>query len=300
MPILSSGLPLVSPPNARSTMKAVTLSFLSPVTGSTTIVRANTVNISAMPPLLIQILLPLRRKCLPSADRVARVRMDPASDPLDGSVSAKAATCSPDASLGRYFCFCASLPNIRIPLRPILWCAIRVTARLPSCEMTSTTRAYAVFDRPRPPYSWGIWRPKSPSSLSPSIVSFGICASLSIRLESTRSAKNFSTGSTSIFRVSCCSASSAFGNGNNFSVCTSPANSRLLNDNGADAACVLRAPSASTRAVVDRVRCAYTARAQPHRISRPPQHVAAAENMFLVLAGGRCCVREVTIPCTLR
>lgn len=34
---------------------------------------------------------------------------------LPGSVRQKAAMCSPEASLGRYFCFWASLPAIRMP-----------------------------------------------------------------------------------------------------------------------------------------------------------------------------------------
>ena len=40
----------VTPPNALSTIKAVTLSFTSPVTGSLTGVLAKTVNTSAKPP----------------------------------------------------------------------------------------------------------------------------------------------------------------------------------------------------------------------------------------------------------
>ncbi len=53
IPIFFSGGPLVTPPNDRSTMKADILSFTSPVLGSLTGVWANTVNISAIPPLLI-------------------------------------------------------------------------------------------------------------------------------------------------------------------------------------------------------------------------------------------------------
>ena len=56
MPSLFSGLPAVRPPKLRSTMKAVTLSRPS------TSVCANTVKISAHPPLEIQILDPLRMK----------------------------------------------------------------------------------------------------------------------------------------------------------------------------------------------------------------------------------------------
>jgi hypothetical protein len=36
--------------------------------------------------------------------------MDPASDPEEGSVNAKAANCSPEASFGRYLDFCSGVP----------------------------------------------------------------------------------------------------------------------------------------------------------------------------------------------
>ncbi len=108
MPSLSSGLPLVTPPNALSTMKAVILSFFWPSL-STTSVLANTVMMSAQPPLEIQNLrannnqndpmkrfqkakhndlieavtfVPLSKKCLPSSVSVARVCIDAASLPL--------------------------------------------------------------------------------------------------------------------------------------------------------------------------------------------------------------------------
>ena len=61
------------------------------------------------------LLLLWRRRTLPSADGVAVVLMEAASDPAVGSVRAKAATCSPVASLGRYAAFCASVPTSRIP-----------------------------------------------------------------------------------------------------------------------------------------------------------------------------------------
>lgn len=53
MPSLSSGLPLVMPPKALSTMKADILSFFTPSTSTS--VLANTVMMSAIPPLEIQI-----------------------------------------------------------------------------------------------------------------------------------------------------------------------------------------------------------------------------------------------------
>lgn len=119
----------VTPPKLLSTMKAEILSCTSPVLGSLTGVLANTVKISARPPLLqergaacslylvqccslvvnvqswlrmarlrphlIQILLPLRVKYFPHGDWTATLLMEAASEPLAGSVRQKAATCSP-------------------------------------------------------------------------------------------------------------------------------------------------------------------------------------------------------------
>lgn len=47
---------------------------------------------------------------------------------LDGSVRQNAATNSPVASLGKYFCFCASFPAIRIP------CLTKMIQQLMSSE----------------------------------------------------------------------------------------------------------------------------------------------------------------------
>lgn len=74
---------------------------------------------SARPPPLIQIFCPFMIQCLPSGDSSALVRIDEASEPLEGSVNAKAAMVSPVASFGRYLAFWASVPAIMIPLNPI-------------------------------------------------------------------------------------------------------------------------------------------------------------------------------------
>jgi len=108
-------LPWETPPNFLSTMKAVTLSVLTPVFGSSTGVWAKTVKTSAMPPFEIQIFDPLRIQVFPSGPSSALVLIDPASDPEEGSVRAKAANCSPDARGGRYFDFCSGVPKRVIP-----------------------------------------------------------------------------------------------------------------------------------------------------------------------------------------
>ena len=70
-------------------MKAETFSTISPLFSSLTGVFAKTVNISAIPPLEIQILAPFKIQCLPSGDRSALVLIEFASDPDEGSVNAK-------------------------------------------------------------------------------------------------------------------------------------------------------------------------------------------------------------------
>ena len=93
----------MTPPKDLSTMKAETFSVTVPVASSLIGVLAKTVKISAIPPLEIQILPPLRIQCVPSLFSSALVLMEPASEPLLGSVRAKAAKFSPVASLGRYY-----------------------------------------------------------------------------------------------------------------------------------------------------------------------------------------------------
>jgi hypothetical protein len=80
-----------------------------------TAVLAKTVKKSAVPPLEIQILLPLSTHDLPSGDKTAFNDTDPASDPLPVSVKANAANNSPDANLGKYLAFCSSVPYNKIP-----------------------------------------------------------------------------------------------------------------------------------------------------------------------------------------
>ena len=72
-------------------------------------VRAKTTKRSATVECVIQALLPLIRKPLASA--VARVAIAAASEPVSGSVRAKAPSSSPPARRGRYRCFCSSVPN---------------------------------------------------------------------------------------------------------------------------------------------------------------------------------------------
>ncbi len=78
------------------------LPFFSPVTAVAT-------KISPTPPLVMKILVPFSTQWSPFCS--ARVCVPWASEPAPGSVSPKAPSTSPRASLVRYFCFCSSVPN---------------------------------------------------------------------------------------------------------------------------------------------------------------------------------------------
>ena len=75
-------------------------------------VRAHTVATSAMLPLVIHILLPVRIQSEPS--RTARVRMPAGLEPKSGSVSPKQPIASPPASRGSHSSFCSSEPYFQI------------------------------------------------------------------------------------------------------------------------------------------------------------------------------------------
>ena len=70
--------------------------------------RAATSTRSADPPLVMKVLEPLRIQSSPS--RTAVVLRLARSEPPPGSVMPMARMHSPEATLGRYFCFCSSVP----------------------------------------------------------------------------------------------------------------------------------------------------------------------------------------------
>ena len=59
--------------------------------------------------LVMKFFEPFRTQVSPSRTAVVRVPLE--SDPASDSVSPHAASHSPDASFGMYFCRCASVPN---------------------------------------------------------------------------------------------------------------------------------------------------------------------------------------------
>jgi hypothetical protein len=63
-------------------------------------------------------LLPLMIHSVPSSLSRAVVRVPPASEPAPGSVSPNAASLRPATRSGRYFCFCSSVPNLKMGIAP--------------------------------------------------------------------------------------------------------------------------------------------------------------------------------------
>ena len=111
MPSLGSVLPRWKPARVVSIMKAVMPR--APLSGS---VIANSTMYLATGPEVIQLFLPLTTK-LPSACFTALQRIAVASEPDCGSVSANAPISRPSAIARTYFCFCASVPKVRMPLQ---------------------------------------------------------------------------------------------------------------------------------------------------------------------------------------
>ena len=110
MPIFFSCLPTEKPGSVRSTMKAEISLDLRPFLSSLVPVMAKITNTLAKPALVIKILEPLRIQFSPFSSRTAVVCCPCASVPAPGSVRPKAPIHSPEQSLGRYFCFCSSVP----------------------------------------------------------------------------------------------------------------------------------------------------------------------------------------------
>ena len=106
-------------------------------------VLAQTVATSAMEPLVIHILVPLRIQSAssPEPDRRAVVRIEPGSEPASGSVSPKQPIASPRAIRGSHSCFCSSLPYFQIEYMASEPCTL-TSERSP--ESTASTSAQAM------------------------------------------------------------------------------------------------------------------------------------------------------------
>ena len=150
-------------------------------------VKANTVATSATSPLVMKCLRPFSTQ--PVSVRSAVVLMFAASDPASGSLRAKQPVHSPLARRGRYFCFCFSVPSMRMPWEPIpVFVPTRDRKHALVLESSSYTRHSPSVPIPIPPYSSGIESPKRPSSRILSTIDSGILSSSSTcRLKGSRS-----------------------------------------------------------------------------------------------------------------
>ena len=121
-----------------------------------------------------------------------------ASVPAPGSVRPKAPSFLPAARSGRYFCFCSSVPNVRIGSQQREVCAETITPVVPQTfDNSSTHIAYVRISQPCPPYCFGIGIPRNPAFAIFSTVSIGNLSS-----SSTSCARGFtSVSANSLKRV---------------------------------------------------------------------------------------------------
>src|ERR1700688_4244800 len=126
---------------------------LTPFARSSGSVLAKTVMVSAIPPAVNQILLPVMTSSSPW--RSARVSIPAGSLPAPGSLSAYAPSFAPLASSGSSRAFCSSVPAI-ISGPPPSPCTTRIRALVAQTLATSSMATLSVNALPeRPPYSGG-------------------------------------------------------------------------------------------------------------------------------------------------
>jgi hypothetical protein len=133
------------------------------------------------------------------------VRIDAASEPDSGSVSANDAISSPLASSGSQRSFCCGVPSIRMPWEPIPT-VVPISERNAGAVWHSSiiTSASSSIVRPRPPYDSGIVRPNRPIVFISRTMSAGM-ASVSATVSSagtSRSRTKRRTLSSSAVRIS--------------------------------------------------------------------------------------------------
>src|ERR1700730_2262241 len=131
-----------------------------------------TMYMSAAPALVMNVLVPVMR--YPSPSGSARVCSAAASLPPPGSVSANAASHSPEARRGRYRIFCSSLPKSMIGSVPTDACTSMMTAALASAAATASMKSTkSRWLPPPPPNRAGGRIPASPASPAAPTTSFG-------------------------------------------------------------------------------------------------------------------------------
>ena len=110
----------------------------------------------------MKIFVPLRIYLSPASTAI--VCCMAASVPALGSVRPKAPIHSPEASFGKYFIFCSSVPFSRIgAMHNDVW-AERITPVVAhTLESSSTAMMYICTDPPAPPYCLGTGMPIKPN-----------------------------------------------------------------------------------------------------------------------------------------
>src|SRR5215211_4559528 len=136
--------------------------------------------------------------------RRAVVRIAAESEPEPGSVSAYAASHSPDASLGRKRCFCSSLPASLSPSDPSSCTAMMRPLVAQTFDTSSIATSAISAEAPTPPYSSSNRIPKISFSRKSSTTSHGNSALLSI--SAARGAIRSRARSRTRSRISRCSS----------------------------------------------------------------------------------------------
>src|SRR5919201_14331 len=119
-------------------------------------------------------------KMYSSPSRRALVRIAAESEPDPGSVSAYAASHSPDARFGKYRCFCSSFPASLSPSEPSSCTAMIRPLVAQTFETSSIATSVISAEAPMPPYSSSKRIPKISFSRKSSTTSHGNSADLSI------------------------------------------------------------------------------------------------------------------------
>ena len=175
IPSFNSFLPTENPLKPFSTMKAE-----MPLVPFDLSVIAITMKTSALEALVMNILVPLRIHLSPASTAV--VCCIAASVPALGSVRPNAPIHSPEASLGRYFIFCSSVPCSKIGATHNDVCADKTTPVVAQAlESSSTAIIYICTLPPAPPYCFGTGIPIKPNFAILLTVSIGkrSCSSIS-------------------------------------------------------------------------------------------------------------------------
>ena len=148
----------------------------------------------------MKIFVPFRIHLSPASTAV--VCCMAASVPALGSVKPKAPIHSPEASLGRYFIFCSSVPFSRMgAMHKEVWAERTTPVVAHTLDSSSTAMIYIWTVPPAPPYCFGIGMPISPSLPIFSTVSIGkrSCSSTS----AAKGFTSFSANERIICRKSC-------------------------------------------------------------------------------------------------